>query len=271
MAITKVTNNKNYKEGIDDENPFTQCITCKQEFKRSSQSFSAISKELFDTYGGMENIGGPYFGFATSMIGQGLMTTNLTNAETFLVERCNIIIKMISRETQMKIINSQLDLDLVRIYGDLALVYEEKGALHNMKRALDESLPLIKALEKGTPSRRKIKILSSLAKHAHLVGDLNVAIERYEECISLTRTQAKENDMLLATLLIKSGNLGLQLGNTEQGIEQISESMGIMTTVYGRDHVVVCKMTACLDEIREGGVEMMPKALMELDFSSLPE
>jgi len=269
LAITKATNNENYKEGIDDENPFTQCITCKQEFKRSSQSFSAIAGELIDTYGGMENIGGPYFGFATSMFAQGLMPTNLANAETFLVRRCNIIVKIISREIQMNITNSQMDLDLTRIYGDLALVYEEKGELDTMKRALDKSLPLIKALENGTPSRRKIQILSSLAKHAHLMNDLNIAIERYEECISLTRGLAKENDMLFATLLLKSGNLELELGNTERGIEQILESVRIMTTVYGRDHVVVCKLTVCLDKIREGDLEMIPKALMELDFSSL--
>lgn len=106
LAITKVTNKENYKEGIDDENPFTQCITCKQEFKKGSSSFLAIASELF---GAMENMGGPY----SSMIGQGLtMTGNIAEAEAFLTERSNIIVKMISREIKMQIANSQLDLDL---------------------------------------------------------------------------------------------------------------------------------------------------------------
>jgi hypothetical protein len=139
-----------------------------------------------------------------------------------------------------------------------------------MKEALDESLNWIKALEKGTHSRRKINILSSLAKHAYLVGNKNDALDRFEECIALTRPQAKENDMLLATLLLKSGNLELELGNTERGIEQMSESMDIMTVVYGRDHVVVSKMIDRVSKIREGEIEVMPKALMGLDFSSLP-
>ena len=271
LAITKVTNNENYKEGIDDENPFTQCITCKQEFKKGSYSFSAIASELYDSYGGLENIGGPYFGIATSMTGQFLMTRSMASAEKFLVERCNIIVEMISREIKMQITNSQLDLDLTRIYGDLALVYEEMGDLDNMKIALDQSLPLIKALEDGSHSRRKINIHSSLANHAYLMGDLSVAIERYGKCTSLTSRQGKENDMLLASLLIKSGNIELELGNTEWGIEKISESMGIMTRVYGRDHVLVGKMARCLNKIQGGVLEVMPKTVMGLDFSALPD
>ena len=85
-------------------------------------------------------MGGPYFGIATSMIGQGLMMTgNIAEAEAFLTERSNIIVEMISREIKMQIANSQLDLDLARIYGDLALIYEEMGDLDNMKCALDQS------------------------------------------------------------------------------------------------------------------------------------
>jgi len=261
LAITKATNNENYKEGIDDENPFTQCITCKQEFKKGSYSFSAIARKCMDTYGGSENLGGPYFGFATSMFGHTFHSVN--KQEDFLMKRCIMITDLQSR-------TSQLDLDLSRFLGDLAVVYEVKGWLDRMKEALDESLHWIEALEKGTHSRRKINILSSLAKHAYLVGNKNDALDRFEKCIALTRPQAKENDMLLATLLLKSGNLELELGNTERGIEQMSESMDIMTVVYGRDHVVVSKMIDRVSKIREGEIEVMPKALMGLDFSSLP-
>lgn len=61
----------------------------------------------------------------------------------------------------------------------------KKGELDNMKSALDQSLPLIKALEDGSHSRRKINVHSSLVNHAYLMGDLSVAIERYGRCISL--------------------------------------------------------------------------------------
>jgi len=161
----------------------------------------------------------------------------------------------------------QLMLDHARLMYDVSFVYEEKGELDTMKKVLDKSLSLIKKLEKGTPSRRKVNILSSLATHAHLVGDLNVAMERYEECISLTRGQAKENDILLATLLLKSGNLELELGNTERGIEQITESVDIMKVVYGRNHIKVVQFAECLDTIQKGRLEKIPKKLMRLDFS----
>ena len=132
LAIAKADNK--HQEGIDDENPFTQCITCKQEFRKASLSYHYLAAGCFKAF-----------------------------------------------------------------------------------------------------------VLSSLATHAYLVGNTSAAIERSEECISLTRGQAKESDMLLATLLIRSGNLELELelGNTERGFEQFSESVNIMTVVYGRDHMKV--------------------------------
>ena len=163
----------------------------------------------------------------------------------------------------------QLMLDHARLMYDMSFVYEEMGELDDMKKCLDKSLSLIKALEneKGTPSRRKVNILSSLATHAYLVGDKSVAMERYEECISLTRGQAKEeNDMLLATLLLKSGNLELEIGNTERGVEQISESVDIMTVVFGRDNRKVVQFAECLDAIQKGLLEKIPKALIGTDF-----
>ena len=84
----------------------------------------------------------------------------------------------------------QLMLDHARLMYDISFVYEKKGELDTMKTVLDKSLALIKALEieKGTPSRRKVNILSSLASHAYIVGDKSVAMERYEECIINQRT-----------------------------------------------------------------------------------
>lgn len=265
LAISRAEDNVSYQEGIDDENPFTKCITCKQEFKESSHSFSSIACGLFIAYGGDDKIGCIWNGVASSMVSHSLMTTNLAKAETFLVKRCNILTRILTDDIENP--NRQLDLDLTRFYGDLALVYEEKGELDNMKRVLAESLPWIKALEKGTPSRRKINILSSLAKHAYLVGDTNDALKRYKECISLTRGRAAKNDMLLASLLVKIGNLELELGKIERGIEHISESVDIMTTVYGRDHGIVYQFVESLDNIRGGTKVTIPKALMRLDFS----
>ena len=84
--------------------------------------------------------------------------------------------------------------------------------------------------------------------------------------VSLTRGQAKENDMLLATLLLKSGNLELEIGNTERGVEQISESVDIMTVVFGRDNRKVVQFAECLDAIRKGLLEKIPKALIGTNF-----
>ena len=84
--------------------------------------------------------------------------------------------------------------------------------------------------------------------------------------VSLTRGQAKENDMLLATLLLKSGNLELEIGNTERGVEQISESVDIMTVVFGRDNRKVVQFAECLDAIQKGLLEKIPKALIGTDF-----
>jgi hypothetical protein len=261
LAITRAANTKNYQEGIDDQNPFIQCITCKQEFKKGSWSFSSLACGLCSVFGGDDKIGGPWNGVATSMFAHSMMTECKDKAEAFLTKRCNMITDLQSR-------TSQLDLDLSRFLGDLAVVYEERGELDRMKEVLDQSLSLIVALEKGSHSRRKINILSSLATHAYLVGNMNDALERYEECINLTRGQEITNDVLLASLLIKCGNLELQLGNIEWGIEHMSESVDIMTIVYGRDHDVVSKLAGCLDRIREGTMEMIPKALIRLDFSS---
>ena len=262
LAITKAANSLDHREGIDDQNPFTRCITCKQEFKKGSWSFSALASGLFSAFGNNDKIGCSWNGIATSMFAHSLMTESKDKAEAFLIKRCKMITGLQGR-------TSQLDLDLSRFFGDLAVVYEERGELDNMKQVLDCALSLVEELENGSHSRRKINILSSLATYAYLMGNKNDALGQYEKCISLIRAQAATNDMLLASLLIKSGNLELELGNTERGIEKILESVRIMTTVYGRDHVVSCKLTACLDKIREGDLETMPKALMELDFSSL--
>ena len=98
------------------------------------------------------------------------------------------------------------------------------------------------------------------------MGDTSAAVERYEECISLTRSHAKKNDVLLATLLLKSGNLELELGNTERGIEQMSESVDIMKVVYGRDHIKVVQFAECLDAIQKGLLEKIPKAVLSHFF-----
>ena len=189
------------------------------------------------------------------MFAHSMMTECKDKAEAFLTKRCNMITDLQSR-------SPQLDLDLYRFLGDSAVVYEERGELDRMKEVLDQSLSLIVALEKGSPSRRKINILSSLATHAYLVGNMNDALERYEECINLTRGQEITNDVLLASLLIKCGNLELQLGNIEWGIEHMSESVDIMTIVYGRDHDVVSKLAGCLDRICEGTMEMTTSSLI---------
>jgi len=103
------------------------------------------------------------------------------------------------------------------------------------------------------------------------VGDTNVAVKHYEKCISIMRGQAKENDILLATLLLKSGNLELELGNIERGIEQISESVDTMTTVYGCDDDLVSKLGSSFDKICEGDLRSIPKALLvRVDFPRAP-
>ena len=268
LAIAKADNKR--QEGIDDENPFTQCITCKQEFKKDSYSYHYLAAGCFKAFGGDADIGKPWNGVASSMIAMAKHTAGDSEmAMKFLLGRCNILqSKRHDKSVQLSCNEIfQLDLDFARLLGDLALVYEEKGELDDMKKILDYSLFMIKKLENGTPSRRKVNILSSLATHACLVGNTSAAIERYEECISLTRGQAKESDMLLATLLIKSGNLELELGNTERGIEQFSESVDIMKVVYGRDHMKVVQFAECLDNIQKGLLEKIPKTLMSLDFS----
>ena len=263
FAITKAANSLDHREGIDDQNPFTRCITCKQEFKKGSWSFSALASGLFYAFGSKDKIGCPWNGIATSMFAHSLMTESRVKAEAFLIKRCKMITGLQGR-------TSQLDLDLSRFFGDLALVYEEMGELDNMKGALDCALSLVEELENGSHSHRKINILSSLATHAYLTGNSNDALGQYEKCIRLIRSKTATNDMLLATLLIKRGNLDLELGNTERGIEQITESVDIMKVVYGCDHDVVSKLSGCLDKIREGDLEMIPKKLMGLQFSSLP-
>jgi len=268
LAIAKADNK--HQEGIDDENPFTQCITCKQEFRKGSQSFHCLAVGCLKAFGGEADIGKPWNGLATSMAAIAKHAEGDSDiAIEFLLYRCKMLTaKRHDKSVQLSCKEVfQMDLDFARLLGDLAIIYEEKGELDNMKNVLDKSLFLIKKLEKGTPSRRKVNILSLLATHAYLVGDLNVAIERYEECISLTRGQAKENDMLLATLLLRSGNLELELGNTERGIEQIIESVDIMKVVYGRNHIKVVQFAECLDTIQKGLLEKIPKKLMRLDFS----
>jgi len=219
LAIAKA-GNKN-EEGIDDENLFTQCITCKQEFKKDSHSFYNLAVGCFKAFGNEANIGKPWNGLATSMIGTAQFAKgNDDRAIGILLTRCSMIVnRRNDKSVQLSYKEAfQLMLDHARLMYDISFVYEKKGELDTMKTVLDKSLALIKALEieKGTPSRRKVNILSSLATHAYLVGDKGVAMERYEECISLTRGQAKENDMLLATLLLKSGNLELEIGNRER-------------------------------------------------------
>lgn len=265
LAITKAGNKH---LDIDDENPLIRCITCKQEFKTNSASFSALARRCMSEFGDNKNVGKPWYGVATCMFFQSMIGESgsyeedgkrYDMAEKTLLNRSHLITQAINLGSPN---TPHLMLDLSRLYDVLAFIHEEKGELENMKGALDGSLHLIKALEDGFHSRRKINILSSLAKHACLVGNTSAAVERYEECISLTRSHAKKNDVLLATLLLKSGNLDLELGNTERGIEQITESVDIMTTIYGSDHDVVSKLGGSLDMIREGKLETIPKALL---------
>jgi len=273
LAIAKAGNK--YQEGIDDENPFNRCITCKQEFRTDSESFSALAKRCMGEYG--DKMGNPWYGTATSMIIRLMIMESRSYeedsgrydfAEKMLLNRCDAIIQCINLGGPN---TPHLMLDLSRLYDVLAIVHEEKGELDKMKETLDRSLRLIVSLENGTPSRRKIKILSSLAKHACLVGDTIVAVKHYEKCISIMRGQAKENDILLATLLLKSGNLELELGNTERGIEQISESVDTMTTVYGCDDELVSKLGSSFDKICEGDLRSIPKALLvRVDFPRAP-
>jgi len=224
-----------------------------------------------------DKIGNPWYGTATSMFIQLLIMESRSYeedsgrydfAEKMLLNRCDAIIQGINLGGPT---TPHLMLDLSRLYEVLALVHEEKGELDKMKQTLDQSLRLIVSLENGAPSRRKIKILSSLAKHACLVGDTNDAVKHYEKCISIMRGQAKENDILLATLLLKSGNLELELGNTERGIEQISESVDTMTTVYGCDDELVSKLGSSFDKICEGDLRSIPKSLLvRVDFPRAP-
>ena len=67
---------------------------------------------------------------ATSMFAHSMMTECKDKAEAFLTKRCNVITDLQSR-------TSQLDLDLSRFLGDLAVVYEERGELDRMKEVLD--------------------------------------------------------------------------------------------------------------------------------------
>ena len=60
LAITKAGNKD--QEGIDDENLFTQCITCKQEFKKDSHSFYNLAVGCFKAFGNEANIGKPWNG-----------------------------------------------------------------------------------------------------------------------------------------------------------------------------------------------------------------
>jgi len=268
LAIAKADDKR--QEGIDDENPFTQCITCKQVFRKGSLSYRHLAAGCYNAFGGEADIGKPWNGVASSMVATGKHAIGESDiAIAFLLGRCKMLTaKRHDKSVQLSCSEVfQIDLDFARCLGDLAYIYEGKGELDNMKSALDQALKALHLakLEKGTSSRRKINILSSLAKHAYLVGDKSVAMERYEECISLTRGQAKENDMLLATLLIKSGNLELELGNKERGVEQISESVDIMSIVYGRDNRKVFQFAKCLDTIKKGFLEKIPNKY--LDFS----
>ena len=202
LAIAKADNKR--QEGIDDENPFTQCITCKQEFRKGSQSFHCLAVGCLKAFGGEADIGKPWNGLATSMAALAKHAEGDSEIAIKFLLQCMIVNRLNDQSVQLSYREAfQLMLDHARLMYDVSFVYEKKGELDTMKKVLDKSLSLIKKLEKGTPSRRKVNILSSLATHAYLVGDLNVAMERYEECISLTRGQAKENDILLATLLLK--------------------------------------------------------------------
>ena len=67
LAIAKAENEDACQIGIDDQNPFIQCITCKQEFKKYSASFSVLARGFMTRFGGITEVAGPWNGLALSM------------------------------------------------------------------------------------------------------------------------------------------------------------------------------------------------------------
>jgi len=142
LAIAKAGNK--YLD-IDDENPFDRCITCKQEFRTNSKSFSALAKRCMAEFG--DEIGNPWYGTATSMFIRMMIMESRSYeedskrydfAEEMLLNRCDAIIQCINLGGTN---TPHLMLELSRLYDVLAIVYEEKMELDKMKETLDKSLP----------------------------------------------------------------------------------------------------------------------------------
>lgn len=246
----------------DEVSPFVQCITCKAPFGGGRQCSSALTKAFYDAYKDRD-IDDFWNKVATTEYIQLLVRgKKYGQASALLSDR----ISKIRLEVEAASANENVALwkrDLANFLLDLAEMYEAMGRLSEMKATVDESRSIIDDDDVGEISYgTKSTALQLLANHAYATGDKNTALGYLEELVTLAKASSDEmTDLILAHVLIRCGNLNLDCGNKERGLEQLSAGLDTLSTIYGRNHVRRAKNS--VRKVGRGEMDKLPsKGLM---------
>ncbi|KAL9178405.1 hypothetical protein ACHAXT_000052 [Thalassiosira profunda] len=257
MAKTKVEDLRIQGKDVnpdDGVHPCHQCITCYQPFGGGSHCRAALAKVFYETYKDRD-ISDFWNKEATTKYARVLARDGRHGEALHLLrERIYRLRFAIEQGLIVREDVTQWKQDLANFLFDLAVVYEGIGSLPEMKTALDEALSIIDSCGGFRPDINATA-LQLMAKYAYESGDKNGALAYFNEASSLMKMIGGEDD---ASTLLSHGNLNLECGNKELGLEQLSQGVQRWTRVYGKDHSTARIANEYIQEIERGSMDKMP-------------